>query len=355
MNLLPRNLLPSNNCAYWKIFYGLRIVSVIQLRHSDALLPTIAALLYVLTLYGGGFALLIHAQWWSWPLGVVCVAHSMVIAAYLVHECAHNAVFMHAQHNAALARALLWINGGCYGDYEAIRHKHMRHHIDRADVIAIDYRELLHRRPLLRRLIVALEAMYVPAVDCLMHALIIALPFTSPTFRAQRRRVCICLSARAAMLLALLMYAWPAFIGYLIAYLLFETVLRTMDMHQHTFEVFINLNKPSGNVLFDRDYEQRNTFSNTLGRGAANLLVLNFGYHNAHHEKPTQPWYRLPALDRELFGAGTSQKIYFRAVIKSYRSRRIARVMNASHHNIGSGNQVIDFVGVLGVSFLTPI
>jgi omega-6 fatty acid desaturase (delta-12 desaturase) len=33
-----------------------------------------------------------------------------------------------------------------------------------------------------------------------------------------------------------------------------------------------------------------------------NWLVLNFGYHNAHHAKPTAPWYRLPALHRELFG-----------------------------------------------------
>jgi fatty acid desaturase len=331
----------------------------IKLRHNDALLPTGAALAYILITYCGGFALLINAHGWSWPLGIVAVAHSMVIASYLVHECAHNAVFLDAKTNALLGRALLWISGACYGDYEAIRHKHLRHHVDRADVIAIDYRELLQRHPLLQRAIVALEALYVPAVDCLMHALVIVLPFTAARYRSRRPRVLRCLIIRGALLLALLIVSWQAFIGYLIAYLLFEIVLRTMDMHQHTFEVFINLDQPRGQVLFDHDYEQRNTFSNTLGRGVlTNLLVLNFGYHNAHHEKPTVPWYRLPALDRELYGATAARHFSFRTVLKSYRQHRIARVMNT-----GNGDATVDgrtepgigFIGVLGVSFLTAI
>jgi len=327
------------------------------LRHNDAFLPTAAALSYVAACYCGGFYLLMLARWWSWPLGVLAVAHGMVIAAYMVHECAHNAVFKEMKHNAALGRALLWISGACYGDYEAIRHKHMRHHIDRADVIAIDYRELLHRYPRLQRLLVTLEKFYIPAIDCLMHVLIMTLPFTHEAYRSQRRRVINCLIIRGMLLLTLLYYAWPAFVGYVLAYLLFEIVLRTMDMHQHTFEVFINLNEPRDKVLFDGDYEQRNTFSNTLGRGVfANLLVLNFGYHNAHHEKPTQPWYRLPGLDREMFGAATKQHLSFRDVANSYRRFRVQRVMHADHADLaGDGQRGIGFVGVLGVSFLTAI
>ncbi|HSB97903.1 MAG TPA: fatty acid desaturase [Spongiibacteraceae bacterium] len=331
----------------------------LSLRHDDALLPTSAALLYVAAMYCGGFALLFHATWWSWPLGALAVAHSMVIAAYLVHECAHNAIFKESKHNAALGRLLLWINGACYGDYEAIRHKHMRHHIDRADVIAIDYRELLLRHGWLRRIALALEALYVPAIDCLMHFLVMALPFTSPDYRAQRRRVLFCSIIRGSLLALLLWFAWPAFVGYLFAYLLFEIVMRTMDMHQHTFEVFINLNIPREKVHFDKDYEQRNTFSNTLGRGVLlNLLVLNFGYHNAHHEKPTAPWYRLPALDKALFGDDATQTIPFLNIVKGYSKYRLMRVMNADHGDqaIGSGpDKGLGFVGVLGVSFLTAI
>ena len=32
-----------------------------------------------------------------------------------------------------------------------------------------------------------------------------------------------------------------------------------------------------------------------------NLLLLNFSYHNAHHERPIEPWYRLPALHARLY------------------------------------------------------
>jgi fatty acid desaturase len=51
----------------------------------------------------------------------------------------------------------------------------------------------------------------------------------------------------------------------------------------------------------DRVYEQAHTFSNPLSlrHPWVNLFVLNFGYHNAHHAKPTTPWFRLPALHRE--------------------------------------------------------
>jgi len=333
-------------------------MSGLKLRHRDALLPTSAALLYVTIMYVGGFLLLLHAHGWSWPLGVLAVAHAMVIASYLVHECAHNAIFADAKYNEMLGRALLWINGASYGDYAAIRHKHLRHHVDRADVIAIDYREILRRRPLLRRLIIALEAIYIPAVDSLMHALVIVLPFTHEKHRAQRKRVLINLIIRGSALLLLLIFAWPAFLGYLCAYVLFEIVLRTMDMHQHTFEVFINLEQPRDGVRFDKDYEQRNTYSNPLGRSAlANLIVLNFGYHGAHHEKPALPWYKLPTLDRELTGTCATQAVSFREVLRSYRRYRITRVINIDHgdmHDAAKADR-IGFVGVLGVSFLTAI
>jgi len=299
--------------------------------------------------------LMLHAAWWSWPLGVLAVAHALVIASYFIHECAHGAVFMDAKHNAVLGRALLWINGASYGDYEAIKHKHMRHHFDRADVIAVDYRELLQRHPLLRSAILALERIYIPAVDCLMHALVIVLPFIDERYRAQRKRVLISLIVRGALLIALLIYSWQAFIGYLVAYCLFEIVLRIMDMHQHTFEVFINLDQPRDAVKFDREYEQRNTYSNPLGHGViANLLVLNFGFHNAHHEKPSAPWYRLPAIDSEL--GYVEQEFNFLDVLHSYQKYHVARVLNIDHgdppHKATDG---IGFVGVLGVSFLTAI
>ena len=40
--------------------------------------------------------------------------------------------------------------------------------------------------------------------------------------------------------------------------------------------------------LRDREYEQMNTYSNvtSLRHPWLNLLLLNFPYHNAHHEPP---------------------------------------------------------------------
>ncbi len=55
-------------------------MSTPRLRYADALRPTMAVLLYIAAAYIGGFLLLLHGHWWSWPLGVIAVAHAMVIA-----------------------------------------------------------------------------------------------------------------------------------------------------------------------------------------------------------------------------------------------------------------------------------
>lgn len=170
------------------------------------------------------------------------------------------------------------------------------------------------------------------------------------------------LAVRGTLLIVLYAYSWQAFVGYLAAYCLFEIVLRIMDMHQHTFEIIINLDQPRDSArfesgCFDRNYERHNTYSNPLGSGVVtNLLVLNFGFHSAHHEKPTLPWYRLPALDRELGSISAPQKLRFRDVLRSYRKYHGARMLNNehanTHHSAGDG---IEFIGVLGVSFLTAL
>ena len=53
----------------------------------------------------------------------------------------------------------------------------------------------------------------------------------------------------------------------------------------------------------DRDYEQSHTFSNVISIRYPwlNLITLNFGYHNAHHTKPTVPWHELPKLHEALY------------------------------------------------------
>lgn len=329
------------------------------LRYPDALRPTVLALAFVAAAYGGGFALLILGGWIGFVPGVLLLAQSLVIAAYLTHDCAHNAVFADGRHNERLGRLLGWITGACYGDYADIREKHMRHHVDRGDVIFLDFRPVIAARPALRRGLMALEWAFVPATCLLMHVLVLVLPFTTTLYRPQRWRVMVSVLVRWPLFLMLAWYAWPAALGYFFTYCLFVIVLRLMDMHQHTYEVMVTLGTdrkgpPPG---MDRAYEQRNTFSNTLGRGIlSNLLVLNFGYHNAHHERPAAPWYQLPALSRQLFGEDDRQFLPFGNLLRNYARHRVRRVMieESGDMDVGQGrDKGLGFVGVYGVSFLT--
>jgi len=78
-----------------------------------------------------------------------------------------------------------------------------------------------------------------------------------------------------------------------------------MDGLQHDYPYHLNLfTDQSGERKGDLVWEQEHTFSNVLSFKYQwpNWLVLNFGYHNAHHARPTAPWYELPRIHRELFG-----------------------------------------------------
>ena len=61
-------------------------------------------------------------------------------------------------------------------------------------------------------------------------------------------------------------------------------------------EQLVDEARARGKAVADRQYEEDNTYSNLLSTRYPwlNLLVLNFCYHNVHHNKPSEPWYRLP-------------------------------------------------------------
>ena len=80
----------------------------------------------------------------------------------------------------------------------------------------------------------------------------------------------------------------------------------------------------------DLVWEQAHTFSNVISFKTAipNWLVLNFGFHNAHHAKPTTPWFRLPALHRELFGDRPDKVITLLPQLKMFHRYRVTRIMH---------------------------
>ncbi|MET0066934.1 MAG: fatty acid desaturase [Candidatus Thiodiazotropha sp.] len=326
-----------------------------RLRDAERGWRHLLALAYALGAYALGLAVMLTQPLPLALLGSLPLAHGLVIGAYLIHECTHNTIFADQQHNRWLGGLLSWLAGGGYGDYRDIRRKHMRHHVDRADVIAYDYRALLERHPRLRGAIQALEWCYIPAVDLLMHALVLALPFSLATRRHRRGRVVGQLLIRIAIFTALAMINPAILLAYPLGYLLFLHTIRFMDVHQHTYPVVMTLDSkhPRPGKSADRAFEQRNTYSNLcLSRPWVNLLTLNFGYHNAHHLKPNRPWYDLPQLHREAFPEQDGHSLPLGGLLQSYHRYRVQRVLHgdAPDSPVGDGR---GFVGVLGVSFVT--
>jgi len=313
------------------------------------------ALAYALSAYGLGLWLMLFTSGLLPLLGSLLLGHGLVIGAYLVHECTHNTLFQDQRYNRWMGEVLGWLAGAGYGDYRDIRRKHMRHHVDRADVIAYDFRALLQHHPAWLKLIQALEWAYIPAVDLLMHGLVLVLPFTLESRRHRRGRVVTQLLIRVA-LFALMAWINPlAPLFYALGYLFFMHVIRFMDVHQHTYPVVLSLDSRElkKGKSADRAFEHRNTYSNLfLKHTWLNLLTLNFGYHNAHHLKPTAPWYELPALHREAFAGDDAQVLSMPTLLKSYHRYRVQRVMHGDEPDttVGEGDR---FIGVLGVSFVT--
>ena len=74
--------------------------------------------------------------------GVLLCAHSMVLAAYLIHEAAHQTLFAGRTANRLRGEAMNFIAGSSYASFERIRHMHIRHHVDRADLDLLRFQGL---------------------------------------------------------------------------------------------------------------------------------------------------------------------------------------------------------------------
>ena len=113
-------------------------------------------------------------------------------------------------------------------------------------------------------------------------------PFVEREQRRYLPRVLAMLALRALLGGFLAWWAPGAALLYLLAYALLLTGLNFLDAFHHTFEQFFVGER--GIVPMndrDRDYERSHTYSNVLSTRHAwlNVLILNFGFHNAHHER----------------------------------------------------------------------
>ncbi|PSJ17885.1 fatty acid desaturase family protein [Nitrosomonas supralitoralis] len=331
-------------------------------RYKGGLRPYVAAILYCQLAYFGGVVLILSSNPIWMIIGTLFLTHGMLIAAYLIHDCGHNALFKSPHHNAFIGSALNWLTGGCYGCYQDLRIKHMMHHMHNADIIEFNYRDYLARHPIQRKLVEILEWFYIPAIEVIMHGILIIAPFVCEHKKDQRLRAAAVIVVRFSLLLTLFLYSPIAYACYLLAYMMFLTILRFMDAFQHNYDIVMRHdNKPD--LMMHRgghEYEQTHTFSNpiSINNPWLNLFTLNFGYHNAHHARPTTPWYELPNLHQSLYGNETNFIVPFRQQLSSFHKNRVIRVMGDEseiHGNhFAQRLQKGEAVGINGVSFLTP-
>jgi fatty acid desaturase len=332
-------------------------------RYQDGVVPNLLTLSFVLLGYPTGIVLLVQDAWLLKMLGCALVCLTLVWSAYFIHEFAHQAIFKTANANRRWGTVMSWINGSCYARFDDMRRKHMRHHVERADVISFDVQAFLRQSPTwFRKAVLALEWAYIPAVEFLMRGFVVAQPFTKGGSATERLRVLGIFTLRGAAFFALGWYSPTALVLYGAAYLLFVTVLRFADCFQHTYDAYpISDNTPiPKDKLRDKAYEQFNTYSNIVGleNRWLNMLWLNFGYHNAHHDKPAMPWHRLPALHRELYDAQYAQVVPVSTLLKSFHINRVRRVMASDYGAVlppEAPNRADGFLGAVGVSFLTAV
>lgn len=144
-----------------------------------------------------------------------------------------------------------------------------------------------------------------------------------------------------------------ALVLYFVSYIAMINILRFVDAFQHTYEVFaVGSELPKR----DRAHEQANTFSNVISQRYKwlNLLLLNFGYHNAHHELMKCPWYSLPELDKELYSGKEIHYITLPELVGNYHRFRLSRVYSGQGTAVDAqGNRQLEtFYGGIEVSFL---
>jgi acyl-lipid omega-6 desaturase (Delta-12 desaturase) len=313
-------------------------------KHPDAVKPNLLLFSYLLLAYPLALYGLSSPAWFAASL--LLLVNVLVLSAYLLHDCLHNNIFASPLRNERLGSALAWMIGAVYSPYAVLRDKHFRHHIERADILAVNYQNVLLRHPALDRSVRWASYLYLPAVDVLLLWLELLAPFYLPQRQHLRQRTLGVVVIRTSLFIALYYFSPLAALGYAIAYLLFLSVLAFMDAFQHSYDTHYRLLGPQHKPVQDRHYEESNTYSNLLSSRfpLLNVLVLNFCYHNVHHQKPSEPWYRLPALHRKLYPEGCAQLVPLAQQLALSRRYRLDRIHHADK-----------VTGADGVSFLVGI
>ena len=310
------------------------------------------AIFYTLAGYAGGIALLCAANFWLNGLGVVLVTHTLVLSAYLAHEFVHGTIFDHMKPNTAWGNVMQWLHGTSYFPFRQLAQFHIDHHIEGVDFYSFDRIALQQSFPMpIQKLIIALEWLYFPATFIIPQAQAISAPFWQADRQSERLRVSLVFGIRLLSFAVLGWFSAKALLLYFVSYIGMVNIVRLMDCLQHTYVAY-----PVGTPIAKKDlvYEQTNTFSTPISRRYPwlNLLLINFGYHNAHHAMMKCPWHNLPALDRAIAQQQPVHHLSLLQVLANYHRFRVQRVFNKDEGTTtldAQGNlQLHQFYGVNG-------
>lgn len=314
----------------------------------------VTSISYALFGYLGGISLIILDSFWLNALGVILLTHSLIISAYLAHEFMHGSMFAAKQSNAIAGNLMLWITGGCYATFSDLMCLHIAHHVNRVDFCRFDLETFLTSLPTpVRSLLLGLEWCYFPALAFLSRLRAMFAPFYLRDRQHERLRVSLIFLIRSTLFVVLGWISLKALVLYFVAYISMINILRFVDAFQHTYEVYaVGSDLPKR----DRAHEQANTFSNIISQRYSwlNILLLNFGYHNAHHELMKCPWYSLPELDKELYTGDEIHYITLPELIGNYHRFRLSRIYSGQGSAVDvQGNRHLEtFYGGTEVSFL---
>jgi fatty acid desaturase len=324
----------------------------------------VTAIAYVFGMYGLGIALILQLAWIMNILGMIAIAHSLIISTALVHEFIHGNICQVREWNVFWGKVMTHFNGACYAPWENIVEHHFNHHLHHVDIVRFDVAKYLSQEihPGLRWIYVVLEWLYFPLLEFEMRWRIIGDGFVDPDRRDLLGRTLGLMMLRVLAFGLLAWVSWKALLLYFVAYVSFVNVMRFMDAFHHSYQYTI-----AGEDFpqLNRVYEQANTFSNLVSvkYPVLNLLFLNFGYHNAHHHQMSCPWHELPALHQKLYGeiVGGASALPNRGLLPlsqlmgNYHRFRLKRLFAGQGEiNADKEGDLADFVGGVAVSLLTP-
>jgi fatty acid desaturase len=341
---------------------------------------------------------------------IILSAHSKIIAAYLVHDACHDSVFVTKNDNRQFGILCLWLCGCPYIDYDHVKRMHVAHHVDRTDLVEFDHRSFVTKNIVFKAIVLSLEFVGIPAVETIMHLRQAFVPVVAPRLLPDKGRSERIFSSMVGTPAIILWYIWlwrnEILVPQIISGIIFLQTLALNDAFQHTYQAVLQKDYSPGPGSRTAQYEEDNTYSNVWSTSfpIINILMLNFGYHNAHHKRPMVPWHQLPRYHDKLYrstthndGGMTSSKgkggrsstsndsknstdvigninvkkeqvkmtslaestpqiLPLRDLLWSWfrhRSRRVVEDDYGVVHPQNTPNRASDFVGALGVSFLT--